>query len=92
MAKHNPFTNTQYDLGIDTAHGISLDTVSDNLLRTAYTNTPKCYACTAPGTHRIIAKDSSNTTVELQNGLFICSHCISQNVLDHKLYGIRSHT
>ncbi len=90
MTANNPFTNQSYDLGVGDALGVSRDTATDDILRTAYTNINRCFVCSNTATHRVLAKKDKHTNAQIQNGLYICEHCLGLNVLDHKKYGIRA--
>lgn len=88
MTKHNPFSSSNHDLGID-EYGYSMDGVTEEFLHMAYTNIPKCYVCMYnPPKYRVEAKNSNDTTAELQKGLYVCGHCIQLKPLDSKRYAL----
>ena len=89
MANNNPFTDNQYDLGIGDEYGYDRDAATESILRTAYTNTIQCYVCTSPNPkYRIKAKHRRDNTAQIQNGQYICGHCLTTGTLDSKRYGL----
>lgn len=85
---YNP-NNNQYDLGVGDEY-LSLSDVNDTLLRTAYTSTPKCCVCSAPTvTHRVLAKHPQYNTAEIDGGIYICKHCLTNQAIDPNMYGVR---
>lgn len=90
MANNDPFKSNNYDLGVGDVYGFDRDQATENILRSAYTHTPKCFSCTADyPQYKVIPKDDSYNTAELQKGLYICYHCTRTGVLDPKKYGLR---
>lgn len=90
MTKNNPFNSNNYDLGVSDAYGISKDAVSESFIHSSTTHTPSCYVCTTSyPQYKVMAKNDSDNTAQVQNGLYICRHCVSTGVLDPKRYGLR---
>lgn len=90
MAKNSNFNIDTYDLGTSNDIGLDRQEVSNELLYSASEIPTQCYACTAPNPgYKVMAIKSMHETAELQNGLYICSHCLQQNILDRTIYGIR---
>lgn len=88
MSKHNPFNSNSYDLGVGDLYGFDIHGATENLLRTAYEHTAKCYVCGNTPHLQVLAKKAKYNNAELQNGLYICNHCIQLKPLDTKKYGI----
>jgi hypothetical protein len=90
MASNNPFHSNNYDLGVGNAYGFDKDSATENLLRTAYTNTTKCYVCNYnTPQYQVLAKKDKHITAEIQNGLYLCGHCIQLQPVDPKIYSIK---
>ena len=90
MANKNPFTINQYDLGGDTEVGSDKETIDNSLLYSATDLPTQCYCCTAPNPKlQVVAKKPIHNTAQVQNGLYICKHCLGQGILDPELYGVR---
>jgi hypothetical protein len=81
----------EYDLGVGNYPGLDTHGATEELLRTAYSNPTTCYVChhNTPQ-YRVIAKKDKYITAEIQNGLYVCGHCIQLQPLDKKMYGIKS--
>ena len=90
MAKLNPFSISQYNLGSEVDIGVDSETVSNSLTDMGYSQAHTCYVCTAPApAYRVLAKEPAHETAQIQNGLYICKHCLSQGILDPSIYGVR---
>lgn len=93
MANESVFNINQYDLGGDTSIGLDKAEIDNSLLYSANDIPTQCYVCTSPTPqYGIIAKNSKHNTAQIQNGLYICKHCLSQGILDASLYGVRELT
>lgn len=85
------FAINRYDLGTDTSIGLDKADIDNALVYSANEIPTQCYACTAPNpVYQVIAKDTRHNTAQIQNGLYICKHCLDSKVLDQSLYGVRS--
>ena len=90
MANKNPFSINQYSLGEDTELGSDKETIDNSLLYSAMEIPTQCYCCTSPTPmYQVIAKKPQHNTAQVQNGLYICNHCMQQGILDPGLYGVR---
>lgn len=89
MASNNPFNSNNYDLGIGDAYGYDRDSATENILRSAHSNHPKCYVCNNPAYYKYVAKHKKYETATIQNGLYVCKHCISLAPISPKHYGIK---
>lgn len=88
-ANNSPF-NREYDLGVGEQYGVDRHAVSDSILHTALTHTPKCYVCSVTyPQYQVVPKEDKYITAQLQNGMYICFHCARQGVLDANKYGLR---
>lgn len=85
----NPFTQSNYDLGIADTVGVDKAYV-DTAFRESYNriSTP-CIYCGNPAMFKIIPKYEKFNTAEIQDKGFICEHCTKQNYLSNEDYGIR---
>jgi hypothetical protein len=92
MAKPNPFSTNGYDLGIGDTYGHNIDTVNDNILRTAYSQEHTCCICKYEHNTpvvRVVAKYPQYNTAEVQNGLYLCNHCISLQAFTPAHYALQ---
>jgi hypothetical protein len=90
MSNNNPFSTNQYDLGAHTDIGSDKAEIDNSLLYSAMDIPTQCYVCTSPSPkYQIVAKNPAYNTAQIQNGLYICNHCLGQNILDNSLYGVR---
>lgn len=89
MTNHNPFNTNEYDLGVGEVYGYDIHTATDNILRTAYSDSPRCYVCGNTPHLQVLAKKSKYINAEIQNGLYVCNHCIKLKPIDSKMYGIK---
>ena len=89
MASDNPFTNTRPDLGSDNLYGYSSQDVTDNLLHSQHSTGYTCYVCTNPAHYKYVAKHKKYESATIQNGLYVCKHCISLAPISPKHYGIK---
>ena len=90
MSKNPNFNLGYSDLGTDTHIGLDKASVDNSLLYSANELPTQCYACTAPNpSYQVLAIKPIHETAQIQNGLYICTHCLGQNILDRTIYGIR---
>jgi hypothetical protein len=92
MSNTNPFTQTTYDLGVGDEYGYDLAGVNDIIIRTAYETGLKCCVCTNTPAYRVVPKKAKHNTAEMQNGVYICQHCVSTKAIDTRLYALKSLT
>lgn len=86
----NSFSSNKYDLGIGSTFGLDRNGVSETLLRTAYDNSTKCYVCKyGQPKYQVLAKKDKYITAEIQNGLYLCKHCISLHPVNSRQYIIK---
>lgn len=87
---NNPFSNRKQDLGIADLTGYDKVGIDSMLEQSAYTNDPKCCVCSSTNIeYQVVAKSSKFMTAELQNGVYICKHCLAQEPLDKNIYGVK---
>ena len=90
MPSDNRFSNTEVDLGVGEVYGYDRHDATESILRDVYSTQPKCYVCSYNiPQYKVVAKKAKHNTAELQNGLYICGHCISLNPIDKDIYGLK---
>lgn len=91
MANKNPFSLGKYDLEANRGVGSSKEDIDNSLLYSAMDLPIQCYSCTAPNPkYQVVAKQTVHETAQIQNGLYLCNHCMSRGILDSNLYGLRT--
>lgn len=90
MSKNNNFDVSTSDLGTSFDIGLDRAEVSNQLLYSANEIPTQCYACTAPNpAYQILPLKPAYDTAQLQNGLYVCNHCMRQGIVDKSRYGLR---
>jgi hypothetical protein len=89
MSANNPFNTSNYDLGVGDVYGYDKDSATENILRDTYSTSIACYVCGNKPQYRLIAKQPEYNTAQVQNGVYVCKHCITSTPISPKQYGIK---
>lgn len=85
-----PFSTNINDLGGDTTFGLTQQQVDYDFRHSIYPTGITCFLCGGTAKYKLIAKDDSVNTAQIQDRGFICAHCLNTNTnIDKRYYGIR---
>lgn len=88
----NNFASTPPNLGGISPYsggGMAITEVDQMLKSSQMPSTHICYICHSPAQYRVLPKSKQYDTAELQNGLYVCGHCINHASIDKERYGLR---
>jgi hypothetical protein len=86
MSKLNPFSTNRYNLGVESDN---IGMPKEEVDRIWKPSTHLCTCCNGVPDFRIMPKDDSYSTIELDKGVYICKACVARGGISPSLYALR---